>query len=264
MYSVTKRVKSVKQPRGGYLNKKLFNKTIINDGEELKDNENIHGSLIGTAVDYLTRFMMGTPKEEAFNISLAGAKIHDEHYERIVGRRGFSTFWSTFLLKQIKGLDSHSIEAACKLVGFDVCMRAGVGYYKPVQDIKPNSETIHNVRVMVERCIHFWDLHGPILKDGIVFPGAYTDIISSGDADFLTRDTLWDFKVLKGDITSINTLQLLVYYIMGTHSIHDEFKSVEKIGIYNPRKNEIYLLNVSSITCELINQVSQEVIGYDK
>ena len=45
----------------------------------------------------------------------------------------------------------------------------------------------------------------------LLSPGGYTDKITSGDGDFLTVDTLWDFKVLKANIKSQHTLQLLVY-----------------------------------------------------
>ena len=56
MYSITKRISMVKQPYGGYLNKKQFDITTIDDGKILNEKENIHASLIGLAVDYLTRF----------------------------------------------------------------------------------------------------------------------------------------------------------------------------------------------------------------
>ena len=70
MYSVTKRISMVKQPYGGYLNKKQFDIITIDDGKALNEAENIHASLIGLAVDYLTRFMMGTSVEEAFTGSI--------------------------------------------------------------------------------------------------------------------------------------------------------------------------------------------------
>ena len=47
-----------------------FVETVIDDNVELNPQENIHASLIGLAVDYLTSFMMGTPVNEAFKISL--------------------------------------------------------------------------------------------------------------------------------------------------------------------------------------------------
>ena len=94
------------------------------------------------------------------------------------------------------------------------------------------------------------------------FEGGYTDIVSSGDGDYLTSDTLWDFKVSKDEPKSKHTLQLLMYYIMGTHSIYDEFDTIKKLGIFNPRKNKVYIANISSISPEIIEEVSCNVIGY--
>lgn len=36
---------------------------------------------------------------------------------------------------------------------------------------------------------------GPVTADGFTMEGAYTATITTGDGDFLTKDTLWDFKV---------------------------------------------------------------------
>ena len=55
------------------------------------------------------------------------------------------------LLKGIKGLDNESVSNACKLVGYDVCFRASVIGYKPVEEIKPDSDTIENIVIMVNR-----------------------------------------------------------------------------------------------------------------
>ena len=62
MYSVTKRISMIKQPRGGYINKKELVVTQLDDGITLNENENIHASLVGLAVDYMTRFLMGAQK----------------------------------------------------------------------------------------------------------------------------------------------------------------------------------------------------------
>ena len=44
----------------------------------------------------------------------------------------------------------------------------------------------------------FWEDYGPIVKDGFTFePNGYTEIVNSGDGDYLTADTIWDFKVSK-------------------------------------------------------------------
>ena len=74
--------------------------------------------------------------------------------------------------------------------------------------------------------------------------------------------SLWDFKVSKRDPNSKQTLQLLMYYLMGKHSVHKEFDSIEKLAIFNPRKNKIYCAEVSDIPDEVIKEVSEKVIGY--
>ena len=250
MYSVTQRIRSIKQPYGGFIKVKEFSKTILCDSSMLFPNENISASLVGMAVDYLTRFMMGSAISDAFHISLLGAKCaHEEKNAQL-------------LLSGITGLDNDSIINTCKIVGYDVCYRAGMIAYKPVQEINPNSETIDNIRTLVNRCLAFWKIHGPIVSDGFTFDGGYTDIISSGDGDYLTKDTLWDFKVSKEAPKSNHTLQLLVYYIMGCHSTHKEFEEIKKLGIFNPRLNTIYLLDIESIDTNIIHKVSSEVIGY--
>ena len=262
MYSVTKRISMVKQPYGGYLNKKQFDITTIDDGKILNEKENIHASLIGLAVDYLTRFLMGTSAEEAFKISLQGALCLDLFLNNASDKKGLALRNAKKLLKGIKGLDDESVNNVCKLVGYDVCFRAGIMGYKPVEEINPDSDTIGNIVIMIERSLTFWKEYGPITKDGFTFEGGYTDIVSSGDGDYLTRDTLWDFKVSKEEPKSKYTLQLLMYYIMGCHSIHPEFKQIEKLGIFNPRKNKVYIANISLISPEIIEKVSRDVIGY--
>lgn len=49
---------------------------------------------------------------------------------------------------------------------------------------------------------------------------------------------------------------------MGIHSIHSEFKTIQKLGIFNPRTNCVYLKKISDISNQIIEEVSSEVIGY--
>lgn len=250
MYSVTKRISMIKQPKGGYINRKNFVTNVLEDDIKLHEVENIHPSLVGLVVDYMTRFSMGALKEDAFHISIQGAKVAQDD------------FTAYKLLSKIKGVDHESIVSACKLVGYDVCVRSGMQGYKSVEEINPNVETINNIAIMIKRSINFWKEYGPIIKEGITFEGGYTSIISSGDGDYLTEDTLWDFKVSKREIEAKYTLQLLVYYIMGQHSVHKEFEKVKKLGIYNPRLNKVYLIDVCNIPKSVIDTVSRDVIGY--
>ena len=52
--SVTQRVKTIRQPRGGYIPLRMMEKTEYYDGKVLGE-ENVSPSVVGLAVDYLTR-----------------------------------------------------------------------------------------------------------------------------------------------------------------------------------------------------------------
>lgn len=250
MSSVTNRIKEIKQPRGGYINPKEFKEILLNDKNSLNNEENIHASIIGMAVDYLSRINMGDTKEEAFKISLIGAQIIQQSDK------------AQKLLKKIKGLDDSSIVAACKLVGYDVCFRAGINFFKPVENINPDKHTIENIRIMVNRTEIFNKEYGPIKENGMTFSGGYTQTITSGDADFMTEDTLWDFKVSNDKPKSAHTLQLLVYYLLGIHSNKEKYSKIKNLGIFNPRLNKVFLIDIDKISEETIKLVENEVIGY--
>lgn len=258
MTSVTHRINEIKQPRGGYVKPKSFSIKEYNDGITLHENENIHASLVGLSVDYLTRFMIFKNVNEAFKISIIGANLlyayentHKKSHNVIS------------LLNNITGLDDTSIISATKLSGYDVVYRSGPMGYKPIEEIEPDTDTIENIRTMVKRSLIFFEEYGPITKEGFTFEGGYTSTVGSGDGDFLTADTLWDFKVSKNDITNKHTLQLLMYYIMGKHSIHEEFNHIKYLGIFNPRLNKVYTLDVNMIPEDIIKEVEDSVIGYN-
>ena len=249
--SVTQRIKQVKQPRGGYIKPKEFEAESLGDGAEtLNPEENVHAGLMGLAVDYMTRFMSGASVEDAFKVSMLGAQLIREDTK------------ASQLMAGIKSLDDCSITNALKLSGFDVCFRAGIAGYRPVDEINPDKPTIQNVKTMVERSLHFLDIYGPKTLDGFTFEGGYTDTVNTGDGDFTTSDTLWDFKVSKMPVKKEHTLQLLMYWRMGLHSIHAEFQGIEYLGIYNPRMNEACRIAVDDIPEDVIAKVEKEVIGY--
>ena len=52
MSSVTGRISEIKQPRGGYIKPSQFEVHNLDDGLTLSENENVHASVIGMAVDY--------------------------------------------------------------------------------------------------------------------------------------------------------------------------------------------------------------------
>ena len=250
MYSVTGIIKIVKQPKGGYIPTRLFKVIQLKDIKELNDNENISPSLVGLAVDYLTRFSLLIENgknyvealQDAFRISLRGSMIVEE--------KDLAGDLSLKLIDSYKkdGLSDTVIDCACKLVGFDSAFRAGLLAYKDVREIEPGKETIENIIIMVKRSLRFFKTYGPIVDEGMVFPLGYSDLVSTGDADFMTEDCLWDFKVSKRKIDSKVTLQLGMYYVLGLRCIDSvKYEKLKYIGVYNPRLNIVFRACIEDI-----------------
>lgn len=302
MFSVTGRVKLLEQEheKRDYIKLRQFDKKIINDGIELRDSENISPAIVGMAVDYLSRMILeiyeanlisipsvddilyaknpalnllkisynqklfsqkfSEIKKNAFDISLRGARELDS----MNGCADDETIYSLKILDSITGLDNNSIKYACQLVGYDSCFRSGLAAYVPVMTIQPDNNTIDNIRIMVKRVVAFFIVNGPIIIFGPTFEGGYSEIVSTGDGDYVTDDTIWDLKVSKKSPQTKHTLQLLMYYIMGKKSIHKEYNSVRYIGIYNPRLNISYKLDIAHLDKNIIEDVSKNVICYGK
>lgn len=274
MGSVTGRIKEIKQPRGGYVKPSQFRTIEIMNNTMLYEKENIHPTIVGMVVDYMTRFCSNKRKDEAFAISLKGARLAGKVKEALE------------LFDNIHDLDEVSIVNACKLVTFDVWYRNPMAATMSAsyETINPDQNTIHNIYIMVCRSLNIMQIYGPVLKDGFTFEpeggymenmsvysemlsgkcsyGGYTKTVNTGDGDFLTTDTLWDFKVSKAKPTSKHTLQLLMYWIMGQHSGREEFRNITKLGIYNPRLDEVYLLDIKEIPKEVIKEIEENVICY--
>ena len=188
------------------------------------------------------------------------SSIPDENFQRLA----YAAQKLAEMLVFVKGLDDESIIFAVKLSSLDVCFRAGVDQYRPMEEINPDKTTIGNIRIMVERSLRFLDLYGPKTLDGFTFADGYTETVSSGDGDFLTEDTPWDFKVSKRPVNKDWTLQIMMYWRMGLRSGQPEFKTIKYLGIYNPRKNEVDRIAVNDIPSDVIDTVDYDVIGYKR
>lgn len=250
------------QPPGGYISNNIFNEKCISDDTIITNkNENISKNFVGLCVDYLTRFIIEKDKERAFEIPLRG---FEEMPVDI--REKFCPFVTKDeLLKDINGLDDISIKRMCMLCCFDRYWRNGIIGREDVLSCYPNERTIYNIRIMVERTCSLIESYGGIADYGFTFEGGYTKKIQAGDGDFITKDTLWDLKVSRmNDINAVWTLQVIVYWIMGQHSNISKYKDIDKIGIFNARNNKAYVANVCDIPKDIILDIEDDIIGYDR
>lgn len=230
--SVTRFIESVKQPRGGFLKPGDFAITKYDDGKTLNPNENIIPQLVGMAVDYLSRFMMTGDAVESFDISIKGATAVRKLKQALK------------LVDEINGLDDKSIIAACELVKFDVAFRAGPARYTPYDKSLPDKSTIENIRILVERTVTFLKTRKN-LEMHVTFRGGYSDIISTGDADFADDIAIWDLKVSNKRPTSKQVLQVIIYQILYNRA--DKDRQLTSAGIFNPRFNCSYLYDLNDM-----------------
>ena len=278
MASVTQRISMIKQPWGGYIRPSSFETIPYNDNAKLNETENVSGNIIGMTVEYLTKLILGVDFEKAFQTSLAG--LHE--VSPFVSYESLKPIYDS--LTEIKGNDATSIKSACNLVAYDIFGRSPelALYSDGIKKIDPDFDTIENIKVFIDRSISFFQIYGPVSQYGFGFLppncsekdvskwmkkrkgnlGGYTPVVDSGDGDFLTEDTLWDFKVTKSKIMSKHTLQLLMYWIMGKHSGQPIYSNINRIGIFNPRSNIVYIMNTNDISPDIIKAVETDVICY--
>ncbi|MDK9661422.1 hypothetical protein [Propionibacterium freudenreichii] len=214
-------------------------------------DENVGTPVVGLVVDYMTRLLSGAPARNAFRISLKGASL--------VGEDGYVKT----MLKSVTGLDKDSISIACDLVRYDIAYRQGPQYFVPEGVTWPDETTVDHIATMVTRAMTFIGTWGPVTADGFSFPDrVFTPIVSAGDGDLLTEDTLWDLKVSKNKPTPKYTLQLLMYYLMGRKSGRAEFDTITHLGLFNPRPNTVYRIALADVDGATTEEVSRDVIGY--
>jgi hypothetical protein len=257
MVSVKQRADQVSQPRGGYVNPRTLRVQYPNGtGPESLDHhsENVSPILVGLAVDYLTRVATGGYPPDTFRVSLRGA--------RRIGPDALSRAEADVSGMTAGQVDAGTIAAALRLSSFDVAVRNDPALYRPDAQTTPDAMTTRRIGMMVDRSVSFVASQGGITLAGFTFLGGYTDTVDSGDADFATPGVLWDLKVSAAAPTSKQTLQLLIYYLLGQHAFEDELTILDEMGIFNPRLNTAWRVRADSIPAATIAEVSRNVIGY--
>lgn len=287
MASVTQRItqynREVGQPRGGLISPKLFTVTQSDDdhGALPGKDENLHASIVGMAVEYLTRLahtqlaIEDAPQilGRVFRPSLLGARKISEQTEHTSTLDDARTALKEVSWGGFPKINETAVRVACQLATYDVALHAGAGFYNPESTkLVPDAQTASHILTMIDRANRFFAEHGPITSDGFLFVGGdeylaggrggYTDLVDSGDGDFLTKGTLWDFKVSASKPNKDHTLQVLMYFLMSKESGLEEFADLTHVGIFNPQLNLSYRLDFDDVPAEVIETVRRDVIGY--
>lgn len=255
--SVTGILANTKQPRGGYLPLSNFDMESHCDNLRVVGDYNIAPSLVGLAVDYGTRIALGNDTEETFEVATVGAGMvgASDVAESLIADIDAAALESG-------EIDEKSVVSLCKLSGFDSAFRAGASAYRPVSEINPDRQTIADIGNLILRTKAFFDASAEPVIAGFTFEGAYTDDAGASDGDYICGDTLWDLKVSKNEPTIKNTMQVLLYYLMGLRSSKDEFKTVTRIGLFNPWLQKSWSTSVLDLDESFLSMVENDILGY--
>lgn len=255
--SVTGILANIKQPRGGYLPLSNFDMESHCDDLRVVGDYNIAPSLVGLAVDYGTRIALGNDPEETFEVATVGAGMvgASDVAESLIADIDAAALESG-------EIDEKSVVSLCKLSGFDSAFRAGASAYRPVSEINPDRQTIADIGNLILRTKAFFDASAEPVIAGFTFEGAYTDDAGASDGDYICGDTLWDLKVSKNEPTIKNTMQVLLYYLMGLRSSKDEFKAVTRIGLFNPWLQKSWSISVLDLDESFLSMVENDILGY--
>lgn len=256
--TVTRFCAQYKQPRGGLLNKSEFiiKENVVNLNEQMFDYklETIHPMLMGTTVDLLVRYMITKDAKYVYELSKMGA-----------GYAGEMKKWHIFIDDIKPDLSKKSIYYGIGLARYEQIFRSrviGDEYWS----VLLNDETINNIRVMVKRALLFLNnIEEGLVQTNILFHKGYTDVITQGDADYISKNSLIDLKVSSQNLLNKNhTLQLLIYYLLGINSdqeleTYKNMKNIKYLTIYNPRLDKSWSIEIDKIKPEIINEVKSAI-----
>lgn len=258
MASVAHVAAKMHQPRGGYFKLSDFSERSYSDNLPFTGSYSITPGTLGMTVDYLSRVMLGETVEKGFRIALVGAKSIGKDEIEYAGSLA-DKLQAAIIAGE--SLSNEQIRVAVRLARYDAAYRMGAKHHRPDEGAPIDATTVEDIRTLVSRTVRFFRAHGPLIDTGITFAGAYCKSVDSGNADYLTSDTLWDLKTSKDKPKPKDVLQLVIYFLLSKRSSKSEFEDVKRIGFYNPRLNRSWTLGVADIDCDTLSRVELKVFG---
>ncbi len=280
---VTSWARKVKQPYGGYLKIKSMHRTRYDDGIALNPDENLNPGTVGTAVDYLSRYLAGCSAAVAFELPLAGAESlgMKSRAEDYIDRLEY--------MKSQGRIDDEFVRAGVNLTRFDAVVKAYNPDYGHIMqgELVPSLETAHNIRVMLSRILNFREMRkidsteGEVLRFSSESENIGFDVMQ-GEPDIYCNAGIWDCKALSQSLRATHSIQLLAYYVMamlpkcgmrtGAVMNHVNLGFMNPnlngpgdfvLGFFNPRSNEAHETCVSELDKALFGDLIRDMSNPD-
>lgn len=269
----------MKQRVGGFLKPALF------EVEQFSDDKTavaLSGSKYA-AVNCLLKLTLGNKEQEVLTNSQNAAT-------RAAERGDISTANTLVeLLNSVDGLTDNSLNAVSKLIVlsdlYETCPDIHITYHgnswleattlsgnftvdedgirtkseRSVRAEIPEFGEKTSMRVLVERCLSFYEGHSPILKAGFSFGDGYFGGLTRGEGDILTKDAIWTIETFKQKLTSRHTFRLLLNWMLACHSSDEDLCEVSELGVFNPVTNVSYVMRGSDVPLDVISYVQDMV-----
>ena len=287
MNSVTKAIRDIEQPVHGVL---PLNKFRVHDiGGEVIVCGKIPPIIVGKVIDSMLHITIRANKEKLFKSSINGYNKRIEHFarqfsygnsfefeaKRIEQEDGMFNVYSLInrLDGYIKEFKFYELAICLSLIHQYDAWDSQFWHMSNITSIassRPQYYTKGDTRKIVQlykRALNW--LCSIMNKDNVIFdykfyPDGYTQNVKYGVGDFVCNNTLFDLKCIRENPTSMHTLQILTYYVMGLHSNNKLYKDIKRIGIYSPIQNKLGYVGVNEIPKNSIEFVENNILRYDK
>lgn len=248
------------------------------------EKENVPPDVMGSAVDYLTRYLLTNDFRKSFKYAIRGVDICVKELKSKGDRDYAEEIWRDAVLVGEK--HGKSTTRAFNLAWFDSYYRCGI----PKKPYDVEDEDRENLNYMSRSCADFVKTLGDVVDVGTELKNdkAMTTIsvmscgiepvdISCegivGDIDILTTKALIDIKTTKGAqksrvLKSEAKMQMALYYLLGLRSedeqIRQAFERIEKLAFFNPRHGVGYVIDIADIGQKALNAIALSVLGLEE
>lgn len=250
------------------------------------EKENVPPDVMGSAVDYATRYLLTNDFRKSFKYAIRGVEIIEKHYESTEKYELAKEFERNAVPDSDE--DRISLTRALYLAGFDAVYRCGAPrkpYHGNIGD-----EDRRNLSYMANSCVDFVETLGDVVDVGYELKNdkAMTTVSAMscgidpvdipcegiiGDIDILTTKALIDIKTTKGarrcDVLKPEAkMQMALYYLLGLRSEDDRirraFERIENLAFFNPRHGVGYVIDIADIGQKALNTIALSVLGLEE
>lgn len=298
--SLSKRVKQITQPKGGYLPTSNFQ--IINFKDEytvtkyIDHDKDVFLKFINLIVSSISQYLYTNDLTNSFKLAIRGFFEYINNYKKFSVRYFnddnlvdlFIDFESKLKSVEEFDLDGNYKTNSKIIKNLFVVLQFAELYqsnYEPYKLWKKNYDKAElvfnlgteipdyickNIIIFIKRTIAFYNNLYKVEFGEILYN---SELISSGSCDFISHETIWKLQISSMPFQynpniDETILKLIICYLMITndnHYNHDNYLFIDNIGIFNPYNNSCFKADniIELIKPRYIKEIKDEIIGFN-